>query len=99
MKWILSSSSYNFSIVNRFPKIGHARNLLASVVQVVFVASHDYGIPGFLTKSIILQTFGINYNHPCDQDFDNVVIPPYISLESVRAMTTGKKKRNVNLNF
>ncbi|KAB1226772.1 putative glucuronoxylan glucuronosyltransferase IRX7 [Morella rubra] len=106
--------SCNFSVVNGFPAIGHARNLLASAVQVisseypfwnrtrgsdhVFVASHDYGacfhtmedvaiadgIPGFLKKSIILQTFGVNYNHPC-QDVDNVVIPPYISPESVRA--------------
>lgn len=63
----------------------------------VFVASHDYGacfhamedrakaegIPEFLKRSIILQTFGVNYDHPC-QDVENIVIPPYVSPESVR---------------
>lgn len=42
-----------------------------------------HGIPEFLKKSIILQTFGVKYKHPC-QDVANVVIPPYISPESVR---------------
>ncbi|XP_059626850.1 probable glucuronoxylan glucuronosyltransferase IRX7 [Cornus florida] len=106
--------SCNFSTVNGFPALGHARPLLASAVQVisselpfwnrsrgsdhVFVASHDYGacfhamedvaiadgIPEFLRKSIILQTFGVKYEHPC-QDVDNVVIPPYISPANVRS--------------
>lgn len=63
----------------------------------VFVASHDYGacfhamedravadgVPEFLKKSIILQTFGVNYDHPC-QDVEHVVIPPYIPPESLR---------------
>ncbi|XP_030454036.1 probable glucuronoxylan glucuronosyltransferase IRX7 [Syzygium oleosum] len=63
----------------------------------VFVASHDYGacfhamedraiadgVPEFLKKSIILQTFGVSYDHPC-QDVEHVVIPPYIPPESVR---------------
>lgn len=104
----------NFSTVNGFPAIGHARSLLASAVQLissnypfwnrsqgsdhVFVASHDYGacfhamedravedgIPEFLKKSIILQTFGVKYEHPC-QAVENVVIPPYVSPESVRS--------------
>ncbi|KAG2674180.1 hypothetical protein I3760_13G122700 [Carya illinoinensis] len=105
--------SCNFSTINGFPAIGHARSLLASAIQListeypfwnrtggsdhVFVASHDYGacfhameeaaiadgIPGFLKTSIILQTFGVNYKHPC-QDVENVLIPPYISPESVQ---------------
>ncbi|KAJ6309624.1 hypothetical protein OIU76_014546 [Salix suchowensis] len=63
----------------------------------VFVASHDYGacfhameeraaedgIPEFLKRSIILQTFGVKFDHPC-QDVENVVIPPFISPESVQ---------------
>lgn len=40
------------------------------------------GVPKFLRNSIILQTFGVNHKHPC-QDVENVVIPPYISPESV----------------
>lgn len=105
--------SCNFSTVNGFPAIGHARSLLSSAVQLissqylfwnrsqgsdhVFVASHDYGacfhamedraiadgIPDFMKKSIILQTFGVEYKHPC-QEVEHVVIPPYISPESVR---------------
>ena len=43
----------------------------------------DDGIPEFLKNSIILQTFGVNYKHPC-QDVENVLIPPYIPPESVR---------------
>ncbi|KAH7561113.1 hypothetical protein ACOSP7_016308 [Xanthoceras sorbifolium] len=117
--------SCNFSTVNGFPAIGHARSLISSAINLisseypfwnrsrgsdhVFVASHDYGacfhamenravadgIPDFLKKSIILQTFGVKYNHPC-QDVENVVIPPYISPESVRktlekSPVTGKR--------
>ncbi|XP_068646030.1 probable glucuronoxylan glucuronosyltransferase IRX7 [Aristolochia californica] len=103
----------NFSTVNGFPAIGHARTLLASAVQLlstelpfwnrsrgadhVFVATHDFGacfhtledvavadgIPSFLKNSIILQTFGVKSKHPC-QDVENVVIPPYVSPDSVR---------------
>ncbi|KAI4382301.1 hypothetical protein MLD38_008281 [Melastoma candidum] len=104
--------SCNFSTVNGFPAIGHARALISSAIRFisseyqfwnrsggsdhVFVASHDYGacfhamedraiadgIPEFLRQSIILQTFGVNYDHPC-QAVQNVVIPPYVSPESV----------------
>ncbi|KAK4788930.1 hypothetical protein SAY86_020249 [Trapa natans] len=73
----------------------------------VFVASHDYGacfhsmeekamedgIPEFLKNSIILQTFGVNYGHPC-QDVENVVIPPYVPPESLpedEAPAAGKR--------
>lgn len=43
----------------------------------------EAGIPEFMKKSIILQTFGVNYKHPC-QEAEHVVIPPYIPPESVR---------------
>ncbi|KAL3849538.1 hypothetical protein ACJIZ3_011420 [Penstemon smallii] len=106
--------SCNFSKVNGFPAIGHARSLISSAIEHisyqlpfwnrslgsdhVFVASHDFGscfhtmedvaiadgVPEFLKNSIILQTFGVNYKHPC-QEVENVVIPPYIPPESVRA--------------
>ncbi|GAV66465.1 Exostosin domain-containing protein [Cephalotus follicularis] len=106
--------SCNFSTVNGFPAIGHARSLISSAIHListhypfwnrtrgfdhVFVASHDYGscfhtmedraiadgVPGMLKKSIILQTFGVTYKHPC-QDVEHVVIPPYVSPESVRS--------------
>ncbi|KAL2541073.1 putative glucuronoxylan glucuronosyltransferase F8H [Abeliophyllum distichum] len=105
--------SCNFSTINGFPAIGHARSLIASAVQHIssqfpfwnrslgsdhiFVASHDFGscfhtmenmakadgIPEFLRNSIILQTFGVHYRHPCN-DAEHVVIPPYVSPESVR---------------
>lgn len=41
------------------------------------------GIPEFLKNSIILQTFGVKYKHPC-QEAENVLIPPYISPDVVR---------------
>ncbi|XVF05748.1 hypothetical protein REPUB_Repub05bG0199000 [Reevesia pubescens] len=105
--------SCNFSTINGFPAIGHARSLLSSAIQLIstnypfwnrslgsdhiFVASHDYGacfhamedraiddgIPEFLKNSIILQTFGVNFKHPC-QDVENVLLPPYIPPESLR---------------
>ncbi|KAI7982578.1 putative glucuronoxylan glucuronosyltransferase IRX7 [Camellia lanceoleosa] len=114
--------SCNFSTINGFPAIGHARSLISSAVQLisselpfwnrsqgsdhVFVASHDFGscfhtmedvaiadgVPEILKKSIILQTFGVKYKHPC-QEVENVVIPPYISPESVRT-TLSKSTAN-----
>ncbi|XP_073145297.1 probable glucuronoxylan glucuronosyltransferase IRX7 [Henckelia pumila] len=105
--------SCNFSTVNGFPAIGHARSLISSAIRHVssqlpfwnrslgsdhvFVASHDFGscfhtledvamadgVPEFLKNSIILQTFGVKYKHPC-QEVDNIVIPPYVSPEIVR---------------
>ncbi|MCL7028653.1 hypothetical protein MKW94_010844 [Papaver nudicaule] len=64
----------------------------------VFVASHDYGacfhplediaieagIPDFLKKSIILQTFGVRFRHPC-QEVENIVIPPYVSPKKIHS--------------
>lgn len=41
------------------------------------------GVPEFLRNSIILQTFGVNQEHPC-QDVENVVIPAYVSPEIVQ---------------
>ncbi|XP_052184115.1 probable glucuronoxylan glucuronosyltransferase IRX7 [Diospyros lotus] len=106
--------SCNFSTVNGFPAIGHARSLISSAIQLiswelpfwnrslgsdhVFVASHDFGacfhtledvaiadgVPEFLKNSVILQTFGVKYQHPC-QEVENVVIPPYVSPESIRS--------------
>ncbi|KAL1817056.1 hypothetical protein ACET3Z_019630 [Daucus carota] len=106
--------SCNFSTINGFPAIGHARSLLSSAVHListeypfwnrsrgsdhVFVASHDYGacfhamedvamsngIPEFMRNSIILQTFGVKYKHPCQQ-VQHVVIPPYISPISIQS--------------
>lgn len=114
--------SCNFSTVNGFPAIGHARGLVSSAVELisseypfwnrsrgsdhVFVASHDFGscfhtmedvaiadgVPEILKKSIVLQTFGVKYQHPC-QEVENVVIPPYIPPESVRS-TLAKSPAN-----
>lgn len=42
------------------------------------------GIPNFMQNSIILQTFGVKYKHPC-QEVENVVIPPYISPKNVKS--------------
>ncbi|XP_010521727.1 PREDICTED: probable glucuronoxylan glucuronosyltransferase IRX7 [Tarenaya hassleriana] len=117
--------SCNFSTVNGFPAIGHARTLISDAVRLVsarfpfwnrtrgsdhvFVATHDFGscfhtmedraiadgVPEILKNSIILQTFGVKYKHPC-QGVEHVVIPPYISPESVRKTSnnfpaTGKR--------
>lgn len=41
------------------------------------------GVPRMLRNSIVLQTFGVTYKHPC-QEVENVVIPPYISPEGLR---------------
>lgn len=37
-----------------------------------------------MKNSIILQTFGVKHNHPC-QDVDHVVIPPYINPQKVQS--------------
>lgn len=41
------------------------------------------GIPAFLRPSIILQTFGVDRPHAC-QDVEHVLIPPYVPPELVR---------------
>ncbi|XP_022949456.1 probable glucuronoxylan glucuronosyltransferase IRX7 isoform X1 [Cucurbita moschata] len=74
----------------------------------IFVASHDYGacfhameheamadgIPQFLKNSIILQTFGVKYKHPC-QDVENILIPPYIPPESVEESVVHGRRRDI----
>ncbi|KAF6171470.1 hypothetical protein GIB67_017994 [Kingdonia uniflora] len=123
--------SCNFSTVNGFPSLGHARPLLNSAIQLVssqmpywnrsdgsdhvFVASHDYGacfhatedvaikegIPGFLKNSIILQTFGVKFGHPC-QEVEHVLIPPYVSpqkISSTIAKSKGNGKRDIFVFF
>lgn len=74
----------------------------------VFVASHDFGacfhamedmamangIPQFLKNSIILQTFGVKYKHPC-QDVENILIPPYIVPESVESAVVDGRRRDI----
>lgn len=74
----------------------------------IFVASHDYGacfhamedvamangIPQFLKNSIILQAFGVKYKHPC-QEVENILIPPYISPESVETAVSDGRRRDI----
>ena len=38
------------------------------------------GIPEFMKRSIILQTFGVERDHPC-QKVEHVQIPPYVPPE------------------
>jgi len=42
------------------------------------------GVPEILKRSVVLQTFGVKYKHPC-QEVEHVVIPPYIPPDSVRS--------------
>lgn len=54
------------------------------------------GIPEFMANSIVLQTFGVKYKHPC-QEVENVVIPPFIPPTSIEStlkkspVTTGRR--------
>ena len=57
--------------------------LAFSCVFVKEERAAEDGIPEFLKRSIILQTFGVKFDHPC-QDVENVVIPPFISPGSVQ---------------
>ncbi|GJN30029.1 hypothetical protein PR202_gb18303 [Eleusine coracana subsp. coracana] len=72
----------------------------------VFVASHDFGacfhpmedvaiadgIPDFLKRSILLQTFGVNGHHVC-QDVEHVVIPPHVPPEVAHELPEPDKSR------
>ncbi|KAH9326165.1 hypothetical protein KI387_006343, partial [Taxus chinensis] len=78
----------------------------------VFAATHDYGacfhamedvairdgIPPFLRRSIILQTFGVKGKHPC-QDVEQIQIPPYVSPRSIHAtlssVASPKQRRDI----
>ncbi|CAA6675112.1 unnamed protein product [Spirodela intermedia] len=87
----LLSSAVDF-ISSRHPFWG-----LRGGADHVFVASHDYGacfhamedvavaegIPEFLRRSIILQTFGVDRPHAC-QDVEHVLIPPYVPRSCCR---------------
>lgn len=57
------------------------------------VAMED-GVPEIMKNSIVLQTFGVKYDHPC-QRVEHVVIPPYISPESVRRNLPAKGRRDI----
>lgn len=50
------------------------------------------GIPEFLKKSIVLQTFGVRSPHVC-QEVEHVLIPPYVSQEGVRSTQEKARKR------
>ncbi|KAA0051910.1 putative glucuronoxylan glucuronosyltransferase F8H [Cucumis melo var. makuwa] len=90
-------------ISGQFPFWNRSRGL-----DHVFVASHDYGacfhsledmaiangIPEFLKNSIILQTFGVKSKHPC-QDVENILIPPYISTESMESAVVEGRRRDI----
>ncbi|XBH88411.1 hypothetical protein VPH35_075698 [Triticum aestivum] len=72
----------------------------------VFVASHDFGacfhpmedvavadgIPEFLKKSILLQTFGVHGPHVC-QEAEHVVIPPHVPPEVALELPEPEKAR------
>lgn len=47
-------------------------------------AARADGIPSFMKNSIILQTFGVEGQHPC-QEAEHIVIPPYVPPESITA--------------
>ncbi|KAG8073090.1 hypothetical protein GUJ93_ZPchr0006g44844 [Zizania palustris] len=117
--------SCNFSTVNGFPSLSHARGLLAEAVELVrrqmpywnrsegadhvFVASHDFGacfhpmedvaitdgIPEFLKRSILLQTFGVQGTHVC-QEVEHVVIPPHVPPEvALELLEPEKAQRDI----
>jgi hypothetical protein len=53
------------------------------------------GIPEFLKRSILLQTFGVQGRHPC-QEVDHVVIPPHVPPEVARELPEPEKAhRNI----
>nr|GEV81876.1 probable glucuronoxylan glucuronosyltransferase IRX7 [Tanacetum cinerariifolium] len=72
--------SCNFSTGNGFPAIGHAPCFHSMDDRAV-----ANRIPDFMKNSIILQTFGVKYAHPC-QDAEHIVIPPYVSPDKVKSV-------------
>ncbi|XP_047083283.1 probable glucuronosyltransferase Os03g0107900 [Lolium rigidum] len=72
----------------------------------VFVASHDFGacfhpmedlaiadgIPEFLKRSILIQTFGVQGPHVC-QEAEHVVIPPHVPPEVALELPEPEKAR------
>ncbi|KAG2288810.1 hypothetical protein Bca52824_048414 [Brassica carinata] len=97
--------SCNFSTVNGFPAIGHARSLIKEAIDLVSAqypnqATAD-GVPRILRNSIVLQTFGVTFKHPC-QEVENVVIPPYISpvsLHKTQKNIPVTKERDIRVFF
>ncbi|KAF3582103.1 hypothetical protein DY000_02030415 [Brassica cretica] len=86
--------SCNFSTVNGFPAIGHARSLIKEAIELV---SAQYP---FWNRTI-LQTFGVTFKHPC-QEVENVVIPPYISpvsLHKTQKNIPVTKERDIRVFF
>ncbi|XP_072963612.1 probable glucuronosyltransferase Os03g0107900 [Typha angustifolia] len=75
----------------------------------IFVASHDFGacfhpmedvaiadgIPEFMRESVLIQTFGVNRPHVC-QEADHVLVPPYVPPEVAREFLEPEKaKRDI----
>ncbi|KAL0667574.1 hypothetical protein Bca4012_030278 [Brassica carinata] len=59
------------------------------------------GVPRILRNSIVLQTFGVTFKHPC-QEVENVVIPPYISpvsLHKTQKNIPVTKERDIRVFF
>ncbi|KAH0918495.1 hypothetical protein HID58_026155 [Brassica napus] len=108
--------SCNFSTVNGFPAIGHARSLIKEAIELVSAqypfwnrtsgSDHEDraiadGVPRILRNSIVLQTFGVTFKHPC-QEVENVVIPPYISpvsLDKTQKNIPVTKERDIRVFF
>ncbi|WOL09847.1 putative glucuronosyltransferase [Canna indica] len=96
----LLSSAVDF-VSARFPFWNRSRGR-----DHVFVASHDYGacfhamedvaiadgIPDFMRRSIILQTFGVRSSHPC-QEAEHVLIPPYVQPQIEDEWSVPEKMR------
>lgn len=56
------------------------------------------GIPKFLKNSILLQTFGTNSPHRC-QEAEHVVIPPFVQPENERWPPPETAKRDIFVFF
>ena len=50
------------------------------------------GIPEFLKRSILLQTFGVQGHHVC-QEVEHVVIPPHVPQEVAHELPEPEKVR------
>ena len=56
------------------------------------------GIPEFLRRSILLQTFGVISPHRC-QEAEHVLIPPYIPPEILRSPPPETARRDIFVFF
>jgi hypothetical protein len=66
-------------------------NEISSFFNQEDVAIAD-GIPAFLKRSILLQTFGVTGHHVC-QEVEHVVIPPHVPPEVSRELPEPEKMR------